>query len=85
MAVIKTMITIDEDLLKKVDDYCNENYLSRSGFFSFVGNEYLKQKKIDNAILSLSRNVSLYQSDEGSDIEKIRNDLNNILKYIENV
>lgn len=85
MANVKTMITIDEDLLQKVDSYCSENYLSRSAFLSILSNDFLKQRAVDQAIIGLNKSVSVFGSDDSTDIAKIRSDLNNILKYIENI
>ncbi len=41
MAKVKVQMTIDEDLLAKVDAYADDHYITRSGFFSLAADEFL--------------------------------------------
>lgn len=51
---IKTSISLAEDVMKKVDEYCEENYLNRSVAITVLLNEAFKareQQKIMNKFL----------------------------------
>lgn len=54
MAKVKINITLDEDLIRKVDDYADENYMSRSGVISFATSQLLCQVDLTNAIKDMS-------------------------------
>lgn len=54
MAKSKVQITIDEDLLKEVDEYCDRNYMNRSWLISQALVQVINQQKIINAIGDLS-------------------------------
>ncbi len=51
---IKTSISLAEDVMKKVDEYCEENYLNRSVAITVLLNEAFKareQREIMNKFL----------------------------------
>lgn len=50
----KVNISIDDELLKKIDDMAEDNYTSRSGFISMGMSEFVKQKEVVSAIKSMS-------------------------------
>lgn len=47
---MKVQITLDDELLKRVDAYADENYLSRSGLLSIAVTQYLNTKEMVGAI-----------------------------------
>ena len=51
----KVNITINDDLLKRIDEYADENYTSRSGLISIATAQYLNA----NETMSLVKNLSL--------------------------
>lgn len=54
MAKTKINITIDDDLLDAVDDYCDKNYLNRSMLISQSLVNVLNQQKIIDSISNVS-------------------------------
>lgn len=51
----KVNITISDDLLKRIDEYADDNYTSRSGLISIATAQYLNA----NETMSLVKNLSL--------------------------
>lgn len=43
---MKVTISIDDALMERIDNYADENFMSRSGFITFACNEYLKQQEV---------------------------------------
>ena len=54
----KINISIDDDLLEKIDTLADENYTSRSGFISMGMNEFVKQKEVIQAVKSMSASMA---------------------------
>jgi metal-responsive CopG/Arc/MetJ family transcriptional regulator len=52
---MKIQISIDEKLVKRIDDYASKNYMSRSGFISLATSQYLNQ----NDVLSLFQELTI--------------------------
>lgn len=50
----KVQITLDDELLKKVDDFANENFMTRSGLVSVAVNDYINAKEVGNLIKNMS-------------------------------
>lgn len=46
----KVQITIDDELLKRVDFYADDNYMSRSGLLAVAVTQYLNANEMINAI-----------------------------------
>lgn len=55
MARVRIQISVDEELLSKVDQYADDNYTSRSGVFVQGAAAVVNQA----AVLSAIRNISL--------------------------
>lgn len=49
----KINISIDDNLLTRIDELAAENYTSRSGFISMGMNEFIKGKEVASAIKSM--------------------------------
>lgn len=61
MAKAKLQITMEEELLNSVDDYCDKNYMNRSWLISQALVQVLNQQKMIDALTNISiamRNVS---------------------------
>lgn len=54
----KINISIDDELLEKIDTLADENYTSRSGFISMGMNEFVKQKEVIQAVKSMSASMA---------------------------
>lgn len=54
MAKTKVQITMDDDLLQSVDDYCDKNYMNRSWMISQAVIQLVNQQKMFDAISNIS-------------------------------
>ena len=54
MSKVKINITIDENLLNDVDDYCDKNYLNRSALISTSLIQVINQQKIIDSLRDAS-------------------------------
>lgn len=51
---MKINISLDDELVKRIEAYADNNYMSRSGFISLACNQYLASADVVTAIKSLS-------------------------------
>jgi metal-responsive CopG/Arc/MetJ family transcriptional regulator len=51
---IKINITIDTDLLRRIDNYTNDTYLNRSSFIGIACNQYLDSIEVTQAIKDMA-------------------------------
>lgn len=51
---MKANITIDDELMKRADEYADENYMSRSGLISLALNQYLQAQGVYKHIQELA-------------------------------
>jgi len=51
---MKVGITIDDELLKRIDSFADENYMSRSGLLSVAATQYLNALEVQSAIKDIS-------------------------------
>lgn len=54
MAKIKINITLDEELMGRIDDYAEENYLNRSSLISFATTQFLNTADVVKAVKQMS-------------------------------
>ena len=54
MAKVKVNITLDEELLQRIESFADENYLTRSGLITLATSQYLIQEEASRAIVDLS-------------------------------
>lgn len=54
MAKIKVNITLEEELLQRIETYADENYLTRSGLITLAVSQYLSQAEASRAIVDMS-------------------------------
>lgn len=55
MAKIKVNITLEEELLQRIESYADENYLTRSGLITLATSQFLMQAEASKAIVDMSR------------------------------
>lgn len=51
---MKINISLDDELVKRIESYVDANYMSRSGFISLACTQYLASADVVTAIKSLS-------------------------------
>lgn len=51
---MKVTISVDDELMKKIDSYADENYTSRSGYIAAAVNEYIIKQEVVLALKGLS-------------------------------
>lgn len=51
---MKVGITLDEKLLKRIDDYADRNYMSRSGLLSLAATQFLNSADVSQAIKDMA-------------------------------
>lgn len=56
---MKVTISIDDALMERIDNYADENFMSRSGFITFACNEYLKQQEVFKLVRQMSNTMKL--------------------------
>lgn len=50
----KVQITLDDELMKRIDTYADENYMSRSGLLSLAATQFLNAADVTRAVKDLS-------------------------------
>lgn len=66
---MKVTISIDDALMERIDNYADENFMSRSGFITFACNEYLKQQEAFKLVRQMSNTMKLIADKGGVDAE----------------
>ena len=51
---MKVNITFNDDLMKRIDDYAERNYMSRSGLISFAVTQFLNGQQMIGAVQDMS-------------------------------
>lgn len=51
---MKVNITFNDDLMKRIDDYADRNYMSRSGLISFAVTQFLNGQQMISAVQDMS-------------------------------
>ena len=54
---MKVQISLHEDLVEKIDNYADLNYMSRSGMISFACTQYLLRKELASSIKDMSYSI----------------------------
>lgn len=55
---MKVGITLNDELLKKMDDYAKENFMTRSGLISVAVRDYINSSEASRALVELSHSMS---------------------------
>ena len=51
---MKVQISLDDKLMERIDNFADNNYMSRSGLISFACNQYLNQAQVIGAVTEMS-------------------------------
>lgn len=51
---MKVQLSLDEALMKRVDDYADENYMSRSGLISLATTQFLNAADVTKAVKDMA-------------------------------
>lgn len=54
---MKATITLDDELMKRIDDYADRNYMSRSGLISLASTQYLNSNEVIYAISDIAVSI----------------------------
>lgn len=54
MAKVKINITMDEELMRRVDEYAEENYLNRSSLISLATTQFLNAADVTKAVKDMA-------------------------------
>lgn len=80
MAKVKVNITLDEELLQRVESFADENYLTRSGLITLAVSQYLIQAEASRAIVDISLAMRKI-ADTGSVTEEQLNQLEDFERF----
>lgn len=69
---MKLQVSLDDKLVKRLDNYAQENYMSRSGLISFACNQFLNQVEITQAIKTLELTVQKIADNGAVDDELLK-------------
>lgn len=53
----KINVSLDEDLIKRIDDFADSVYMTRSALISFACTQYINANSLTNSIISLSESL----------------------------
>ena len=53
----KIQVSLDDELLKRVDNYADDNYMSRSGLITLATTQFLNANEVTKAIISLNTSM----------------------------
>lgn len=51
---MKVNVTFNDDLMKRIDEYAERNYMSRSGLISFATTQFLNGQQLITAVQDMS-------------------------------
>lgn len=78
MAKVKIQITVEDELLRRVDEFADEHYTSRSGAFALAADQMVSAdemkkviKRVSLAMESMAKGKELTE-DQQADLEKFR-------------
>lgn len=80
MAKVKVNITLDEELLQRIESFADENYLTRSGLITLAVSQYLIQAEASRAIVDISLAMRKI-ADTGSVTEEQLNQLEDFERF----
>ena len=69
----KVNVTLDENLVERMDNYADDNYLSRSGLMSLALTQYLNQNDIVRAVNEISIAMRKIADNKELSDDEIRN------------
>lgn len=51
---MKVQVSLDDELMKRIDEYADQNYMSRSGLISLATTQFLNTADVTKAIIDMS-------------------------------
>lgn len=51
---MKVNVTVNDDLMKRIDEYAERNYMTRSGLISFATTQFLNGQQLVSAVQDMS-------------------------------
>ena len=51
---MKVQVSLDDALMKRIDDYADENYMSRSGLISLATTQFLNSADVTKAVKDMA-------------------------------
>lgn len=54
---MKLSISLNDELLREMDDYCKANFMSRSGLIAYSCTQFLNQAKIVQAMQGMAKTM----------------------------
>lgn len=84
MAKVKINVTIDEDLLCRADSYCDDNFMTRSGFICHCVNQFLNGQDAIKAVKEMSSSMRKI-ADKGEVDPETRRDLEDYERLVKRV
>lgn len=83
---MKVQISIDDDLMRQVDDFADENYMNRSWLFSIAVTQYINQNAAFKAIQDMALSMRKIADTGKVDAETIEQleDLERFAKFLVN-
>lgn len=83
---MKVQISIDDDLMRQVDDFADENFMNRSWLFSVAVTQYINQNAAFKAIQDMALSMRKIADTGKVDAETIEQleDLERFAKFLVN-
>lgn len=72
MIALKVNVTLDDDLMSRIDAYADENYMTRSGFVSLACTKYLQEQEAFRLVKGLSVAVRKISESGSADADTVR-------------
>lgn len=69
---MKVQLSIDDDLMRQVDDFADENYMNRSWLFTLAVSQYINQNAAFKAIQDMSFSLRKIADNGKVDAETMR-------------
>lgn len=69
---MKVQLSLNDDLMKRVDKYAEENYISRSTFFALAASQFVNQQEVVSAIKGMALSMKKIADNNCVDDETLR-------------
>lgn len=81
---MKVNITLDDQLMKRVDEYADQNYMSRSGLISLATTNFLNAADVTTAIKDMAFSMRKIADNNAVDAETLERleDCERLLKLL---
>lgn len=69
---MKVNVSLDDELMVRIDNYADNNYMSRSGFISLACTQYLNSMEVMSLIKEMAFNIRKIADTQKIDDETIK-------------